>query len=94
MKFRKKPVVIDAEQWFPGKQIEGVEIRDEFIDGPDEWVKQAYIHTLEGTMLVKPSDWVITGIAGEKYPCRNDIFQKTYEPHGWSPTHDVEKYFE
>lgn len=37
------------------------------------------IQTLEGVMEVKPTDWVIRGVAGEFYPCRADIFDKTYE---------------
>jgi hypothetical protein len=38
------------------------------------------IETLEGTMTANPGDWIITGINGETYPCKDDIFQKTYEP--------------
>lgn len=37
------------------------------------------IDTLEGKMLASPGDWIITGINGEKYPCKPDIFEKTYE---------------
>lgn len=37
------------------------------------------IHTLEGSMLASPGDYIITGINGEKYPCKPDIFEKTYE---------------
>ena len=37
------------------------------------------IKTLEGEMLLKPNDWLIMGVAGEIYPCDNDIFLKTYE---------------
>jgi hypothetical protein len=39
-----------------------------------------FIHTLEGTMQANPGDWIIIGVAGEMYPCRDDIFAKTYEP--------------
>lgn len=39
----------------------------------------AAVETLEGVMKVLPGDWIVTGIAGEKYPCKNEIFQKTYE---------------
>lgn len=182
-KFRKKPVVVEAEQWFPGKQIEGVRLpfgtlkpqilysRDrrfyyiqtagiwpefwlgvekhpgpateeqkqkaegyfapclleirrtdtgevyhrthldfriwdlksfkdesgrtatEDIDPesdlykdylvaarkvPDE-KQRGYIDTLEGKMEVAPGDWVITGVKGERYPCKDDIFRLTYE---------------
>ena len=38
------------------------------------------IHTLEGTMTANPGDWIITGVNGEQYPCKADIFEKTYEP--------------
>lgn len=37
------------------------------------------IHTLEGTMVANPGDFIITGVNGEKYPCKPDIFRKTYE---------------
>lgn len=37
------------------------------------------IETLEGTMHANPGDWIITGIRNEKYPCKDDIFQATYE---------------
>ena len=58
MKFRKKPVVIEAYQ--TDVQVE--------------------IKTLEGTMIANPNDWIITGVKGEKYPCKPDIFEATYEP--------------
>lgn len=38
------------------------------------------IRTLEGDMIAQPGDWIITGIKGEKYPCRDEIFRETYEP--------------
>lgn len=77
MKFRKKPIIIEAEQWFPEKEIEGVQTHIEDVLGTKVLV--ASIVTLEGIMRVKNGDWVITGIKGEKYPCRDDIFRKTYE---------------
>lgn len=40
------------------------------------------IKTLEGNMQASPGDWIITGISGEQYPCKPDIFEKTYEPVG------------
>ena len=42
--------------------------------------KDMYIETLEGVMHASPGDWIITGVNGEKYPCKPDIFVKTYEP--------------
>ncbi|MST50918.1 hypothetical protein FYJ64_01050 [Clostridiales Family XIII bacterium WCA-MUC-591-APC-3H] len=41
---------------------------------------QMDIETLEGTMHASPGDYIITGVNGEKYPCKPDIFKKTYEP--------------
>lgn len=37
------------------------------------------IETLEGNMLASPGDWIITGVNGEQYPCKPDIFEKTYQ---------------
>ena len=41
--------------------------------------KELVIHTLEGDMLAAPGDWIITGLRGEQYPCKPDIFEKSYE---------------
>ena len=41
--------------------------------------KEVVIHTLEGDLTAQPGDYIITGIAGERYPCRADIFEETYE---------------
>lgn len=87
-KFRKKPVVIEAEQYFLGKNVPGV-CNCGIVQ------RQAHIHTLEGSMTVSPGDWVITGVQGEKYPCKPDIFAATYErvqegpmdPTGYGPNH-------
>ena len=76
MRFRKKPVVIEAEQAREGEmtRLPGV-VRNH---ARQTWV----IQTLEGEMDVSPGDWVITGIKGEHYPCKPDIFEQTYEPVG------------
>lgn len=83
-RFRKKPVVIEAEQYQPGKDIEGVVMRRPKLGGKGygEIVgpPQPAIETLEGVMWVSPGDWVITGVKGERYPCKPDIFEATYEP--------------
>lgn len=71
-KFRKKPIVVEAEQWFPGKKVKGVVARPRGTYG--------YIQMLEGGHMVMPGDWIITGIAGERYPCKPAIFKATYEP--------------
>lgn len=41
-----------------------------------------WIETLEGGHIVCPGDWIITGVKGERYPCKPDIFDATYEPAG------------
>lgn len=71
-KFRKKPIVIEAEQWFPGLEVDGVVIQSAELG-------LAFVRTLEGKMTVTPGDWIITGIQGEKYPIKPDIFEATYE---------------
>lgn len=81
MKFRKKPVVIDAIQWFPGKSdVRGVLTRPtgRELRGMDEY--EHFVRTLEGDMRVSPGDWIITGVKGEKHPCKPDIFDATYDP--------------
>lgn len=50
---------------------------DYFDDGDRAW---PVVRTLEGTMRMEAGDWLITGIKGEKYPCKPDIFAATYEP--------------
>lgn len=79
MKFRKKPIVIEAEQFV-------VDMYDEDKTHvpvgvyPDVTSSTGYsIDTLEGTHEVTKGDWIITGVKGEKYPCKNDIFLLTYE---------------
>lgn len=42
--------------------------------------KEMIIHTMEGDMKASPGDYIITGVNGERYPCKPDIFEKTYEP--------------
>lgn len=80
MKFRKKPVVIEATQWLkhgdhPAVLIAPLEMITEFrLD----W--HGWIQTLEGGHIVTPGDWIITGVKGEHYPCKPDIFEMTYEP--------------
>lgn len=73
MKFRKKPIVIEAEQWSFGKDIKGV------VWGVDQNGRHAWVETLEGRMQVLEGDWIITGTAGEIYPCKDRIFKEIYE---------------
>ena len=119
LKFRKKPVVIEATQWFkngdhPGDNVfrpfedtgkipteprEGAIVRyfrHPGVNGTDfckgvasggisigcgrMFHDHGFIDTLEGGHTVCPGDWIITGVKGEVYPCKPDIFAATYEP--------------
>lgn len=85
MKFRKKPIALEASQWFkPGDHPHVVLVPyDHPIDrhahamSVSEW---GWINDLEGGHLVQPGDWIITGVRGEHYACKPDIFAETYEP--------------
>lgn len=109
-KFRKKPVQIEAHQWFkngdhPEDRVgetlpdpigggtytrqEGAVVR--YFRHPDYdgqathdrcgriWHDHGWIDTIEGGHTACPGDWIITGVEGERYPCKPDIFAATYE---------------
>lgn len=109
-KWRKKPVIIDAVQWFKNgdhvedKSMELLKIGEANPEGGLSEGKivryfrhprnpghtyckkckhtmhfHGWIDTLEGGHIVCPGDWIIKGIQNEFYPCKNEIFQKTYE---------------
>jgi hypothetical protein len=75
MKFRKKPVIIEATQWFKMGDHPMVKPLPFNPDVQDRGI----IATLEGDHTVSPGDWIITGVKGEHYPCKPDIFEMTYE---------------
>ena len=87
-KYRKKPVIIDAfqlnerglvgEDWFWDAVSENIIITHDFgkFHHGAAWCE---IKTLEGTMVAKAGDYIIRGVNGEIYPCKRDIFDKTYE---------------
>ena len=72
MKYRKKPVVIEAEQFNPKKKPWPDGVYMDAISG------EYLVDTLEGTFEASPMDFIITGVKGEKYPCKPDIFKMTY----------------
>jgi hypothetical protein len=78
-KYRKKPIVIEAVQW-NGFNFDECAALGEGVFGPYGQEK-AYleIQTLEGRMRASQGDWIIKGVNGEVYPCKPDIFSKTYE---------------
>lgn len=86
MKFRKKPVVVEAAHYTGDGNFENSEVPN--------WIWQALqdgvlspsadgnllkIKTLEGVMEVSAGDWIIQGVKGELYPCKPDIFEATYD---------------
>ena len=84
MRYRKIPVTIEAYQW----TTEGFEVRDDapqwFYDALTEGTlffdgDELYVNTLEGEMHASEGDYIIKGIRGELYPCKPDVFAKTYE---------------
>lgn len=89
MKYRKKPVVIEAIQW-TGLNLEEIKsfvggfLQYDIIDTAWEVDKGAphvnmIIKTLEGEYICRKGDFIIKGVHGEFYPCKPDIFEKTYE---------------
>lgn len=76
-RYRKKPVVIEAEQWFIGQDPETY---PECLYWDAEKGKYV-LDTLEGCRLeASDGDYIITGIDGERYPCKPSIFERSYEP--------------
>jgi hypothetical protein len=78
-KYRKKPVVIEAIQW-TGDNVDEIKEVCEFhsyISPEDE--NTLIIKTLEGNMKCEKGSWIIKGVQGEYYPCKDDIFKQTYE---------------
>ena len=87
-KYRKKPIVIEATQWFKnGNHPEVIYPMPNISHKADircekctkALGKHGWIDTLEGGHIVCPADWIITGVKGEFYPCKPDIFEQTYE---------------
>ena len=109
MRFRKKPVEIEATQWFKngdhpnddcqtftdsdGQPFQGEGKVVRYYRKPEcdggQWHCSrcgaimhfhGWVDTLEGGHIVCPGDWIITGVKGERYPCKPDIFEATYDP--------------
>lgn len=77
-KYVKKPIPITAIQWTGDNKAELLE----FTNGTCKFAVVSpaiYIPTLEGNMMANVGDYIIRGVEGEFYPCRQDIFEKTYE---------------
>jgi hypothetical protein len=103
LKFRQKPIVIEAMQWNPDALMWYELPLSQWPNGVRKtsyrevsellgtsgcskeppywsWDRMAVVDTMEGKHAVSPGDWIITGVKGEKYPCKPDIFEATYEP--------------
>lgn len=81
--YRKKPVVVEAVQW-TGENLPELEqfmqsSKREYFVEYRAWKNTLHIRTLEGIMAASPGDYIIKGVNGEFYPCKPDIFAKTYE---------------
>ena len=84
IKYKKKPVVIEALQFKSDMSVKDLNDLIDFIGmknivdiGRDNLYLT--IRTLEGNMTASPGDYIIKGIQGEFYPCKPDIFEKTYD---------------
>jgi hypothetical protein len=79
-KFRKRPVTIEAMQLTDAKSVLDIE---DWINSGDVGFSTnpptLWIDTLEGRIEASVGDWIIKGIEGEFYPCKNEIFIKTYQ---------------
>lgn len=94
MKYRKRPVVIEATQWHKhGDHPNVITMREHYEKHQQQMfpgvAHLGVIETLEGPMTVQPGDWVITGVKGEHYACKPDIFACTYEPAEERSAHEL-----
>ena len=87
LRYRKKPIVIDAMQWIPDLNTQemikfcsprSLPVEECEYCGRHSQTKYE-IETLEGSLMISPGDYIIKGVNGEFYPCKPDIFLKTYE---------------
>jgi hypothetical protein len=87
MLYRKRPVIIEAKRWRKMGDHDAVVQAGE-QHGQLPWLcascgmpalNHGWVKTLEGGHIVCPGDWIITGVKGENYPCKPDIFEATYE---------------
>jgi hypothetical protein len=72
-RYLKKQLVVEAVQWFKHGDHPAVTTDS----GRDT---NGYVDTPEGRLRVEPGDWIITGVAGENYPCKPDVFERLYTP--------------
>jgi hypothetical protein len=87
VKFRKRPVIIDAVRFTPPNTETPDWLTEAFGEGSvramlygtrDEPIQVLEVYTDEGTMIARVGDWIIRGVKGELYPCKPDIFERCY----------------
>ena len=81
-KYRKKPVIVEASQWLKHGDHPAVSkynATGECNKCARDNAEHGWVDTLESGHVVCPGDWIITGVKGECYPCKPDVFEKTYE---------------
>lgn len=83
MKYRKKPVEVEAVKFVPGEMLVdwlcNAVLEDRIDIHHMDDTSCMYIKTLEGIMVAREGDYIIRGVKGEIYPCKPDIFEATYE---------------
>ena len=79
MRYREKPVVVEAFRWEDGESLPGWLCNAVALGRVEVVGGRLRIRTLEGEMEAAPGDWVIRGVKGELYPCKHDVFTATYE---------------
>jgi len=95
MKYRKKPIVVEAMQLPPSGDDAPDELLTFLHEMGERWHSERdghlVIYTLEGKMLASPGDWIIKGVEGEYYPCKPDIFAASYDK-AWEETMTKERW--
>jgi hypothetical protein len=76
MKYRRRPTIVEAEQWFPGKDVPGVQQENAGGLNPGLF----YVDTVNGRTYPAAGDWVITECDGKRSLCKPDVFDATYIP--------------
>jgi hypothetical protein len=79
-RYRRRPTIIEAVQFTGTNTVEIAGLLGwSYSGGEDEYCDSIIIETLNGDVTVPVGEWVIKGVAGEGYPCRDDIFRATYD---------------
>ena len=79
MRFRRRPVLVDAVQW-TGWNWDELEAFAPGVLRLDAAEKAVFVATLEGPIRADPGHWIVRGVKGEHWPVRDDVFQEAYEP--------------